>query len=143
VRLTLLALALISACMVLQGSGTVLLIHWLARRRDVLESSVLYRRAALLLRVFLWIVLLHLSQVAVWAAGFRYTRALPDLETATYFSLVTFTTIGYGDVVLPPGWRLLAGIEGLTGILLIGWSTALMFTVVNRMYEFWRQTHDG
>ena len=73
----------------------------------------------------------------------RFWRAheLPTLETAVYFSLVTYTTIGFGDVVLGPGWRVLAGIEGLTGIILIGWSTAFVFAVVNRMYEHWRLVH--
>jgi hypothetical protein len=69
--------------------------------------------------------------------------ALATLETAVYFSLVTYTTIGYGDVVLEPAWRVLAGIEGLTGIILVGWSTAFVVAVVNRMYEHWRQVHDA
>jgi hypothetical protein len=66
---------------------------------------------------------------------------VPNVETALYFSLATYTTIGFGDVVVGPGWRVLAGIEGLTGILLIGWSTAFVFAVVNRMYEQRRQVH--
>jgi voltage-gated potassium channel len=141
-KLALLALVLVSMCMILQSGGTILLIHWLARRRHLLESRLARRRMGLLLRIFLWIVVIHLVQVSVWALGFRWTGQLPDLETASYFSLVTFTTIGFGDVVLPPGWRLLAGVEGLTGIMLIGWSTALMFTVVNLMYEHWRREHE-
>src|SRR6266403_940532 len=60
-----------------------------------------------------------------------------------YFSLATYTTIGFGDVVVGPGWRVLAGIEGLTGILLVGRSTAFVFAVVNRMYEHWRQVHSA
>ena len=87
------------------------------------------------------IVLLHLMQVGLWAAVFWQSGELPTLETAVYFSLVTYTTIGFGDVVLRPPWRLLSGIEGLTGILLIGWSTAFAFAVVSRMYELWRQRH--
>lgn len=138
----LLALVLPAACVIVQSGGTLLLIHWLARVRHVLESAHALRRTALLLRLFLWIIMLHLIQVGVWAVGFWGARQVPDLETAVYFSLVTYTTIGYGDVVLGPGWRVLAGIEGLTGILLIGWSTAFVFTVVNRMYEHWRQVHE-
>jgi len=60
-----------------------------------------------------------------------------------YFSLASHTTLGFGDVVLEHGWRVLAGLEGITGILLIGWSTAFMFAVVNRMYEHWRQRRDA
>ena len=142
-RLALVALALLAACVIVQSVGMLLLIHWLARVRHVLESPSVHRRVGLLLRLFLWIVLLHLIQVGLWAVVFWQARELPTLETAVYFSFVTYTTIGFGDVILGPGWRMLAGIEGLTGLLLVGWSTAFMFAVVNRMYEHWRQVRGG
>ncbi len=58
---------------------------------------------------------------------------MQDMETALYFSAVTYTTVGYGDVVLPMGWRLTAGIEALTGILMVGWTSALIFFVLVRV----------
>ena len=140
--LALVALALLAACVIVQISGMLLLIHWLARVRDLLESPSVRRRIGLLLRLFMWVVVLHLIQVGLWAVVFWRARELPTLETAVYFSLVSYTTIGFGDVVLGPGWRVLAGIEGLAGIILIGWSTAFVFAVVNRMYEHWRRVHD-
>src|SRR5262245_16732726 len=121
--LALLALALLAACVIVQSVGILVLIHGLARLNHVLESPSVRRRVGLLLGLFVWIVLLHLIQVSLWAAVFWRARELPNLETALYFSLVTYTTIGFGDVVLGPGWRVLAGIEGLAGIILIGWST--------------------
>ena len=138
-----LAVALLATCVIVQSVGMLVLIHWLARVRRVLESPSTPRRVALLLRLFLGIVLLHLIQVGLWAVVFWRAQELPNLETALYFSLATYTTIGFGDVVVGPGWRVLAGIEGLTGILLIGWSTAFVFAVVNRMYEHWRQVHSA
>jgi len=143
VRLVVLAVALLATCVIVQSVGMLVLIHWLARVRRVLESPSTPRRVALLLRLFLGIVLLHLIQVGLWAVVFWQAQELPNLETALYFSLATYTTIGFGDVVVGPGWRVLAGIEGLTGILLIGWSTAFVFAVVNRMYEHWRQVHSA
>jgi len=140
--LALVALSLLAACVIVQSLGMLLLIHWLARVRQVLESSNVFRRVGLLVRVFVWIVFLHLVQVVLWALVFLRAGELPGLETAVYFSLATYTTIGFGDVVLRPGWRVLAGIEGLTGMVLIGWSTAFVFAIVNRMYEHWRQVHD-
>jgi len=140
-RLALLSLALLVTCVIVQSAGMLALIHWLARVRLVLESPSAPRRVALLLRLFLAIVLLHLIQVGLWAVVFWVARVLPNLETALYFSLVSYTTIGFGDVVLGPGWRVLAGIEGLTGILLVGWSTAFVFSIVHLMYEHWRQVH--
>jgi len=142
-RLALLGLALLATCVIVQSVGMLVLIHWLARVRRVLESPSTPRRVALLLRLFLGIVLLHLIQVGLWAVVFWRAQELPNLETALYFSLATYTTIGFGDVVVGPGWRVLAGIEGLTGILLVGWSTAFVFAVVNRMYEHWRQVHSA
>src|SRR5262245_47219297 len=142
-RLALVALALLAACVIVQSAGMLLLIHWLTRLRDVLESPKVHRRVGLLLRVFVWIVLLHLIQVGLWAFVYWRAHELPILETAVYFSLTSYTTIGFGDVILEPGWRVLAGIEGLTGIILIGWSTAFVFAIVNRMYEHWRLVHDA
>ncbi len=142
-RLVVLAVALLATCVIVQSVGMLVLIHWLARVRRVLESPSTPRRVALLLRLFLGIVLLHLIQVGLWAVVFWQAQELPNLETALYFSLATYTTIGFGDVVVGPGWRVLAGIEGLTGILLVGWSTAFVFAVVNRMYEHWRQVHSA
>src|SRR5262245_14837743 len=140
-HLAVLALLLLAASVTVQSLGMLVLIHWIARLRGILDSPSAIRRLTLLLRLFLWIVLLHVTQVGLWAAVYWETAELPTLESAVYFSLVTYTTIGFGDVVLGPGWRVLAGIEGLTGIILIGWSTAFVFAVVNRMYEHWRQLH--
>ena len=50
-------------------------------------------------------------------------------------SAVTYTTTGYGDIVLPPEWRLDGAVEALTGILMCGWSTGFFFAIVNRLYE--------
>jgi len=141
VRLVLLAVALPATCVIVQSLGMLVLIRWLSRVRRVLESRSTYLRVALLLRLFVGIVLLHLVQVGLWAVVFWRAQELPNVDTALYFSLATYTTIGFGDVVVGPGWRVLAGIEGLTGILLVGWSTAFVFAVVNRMYEHWRQVH--
>jgi hypothetical protein len=141
--LALLAFALLAACVIIQSVGMLLLIHWLARVRHVLESQSTPRRVGVLLRLFVWIVCLHLIQVGLWAVAFWNTAQLPTAEAALYFSLITYTTIGFGDLVLGPGWRVLAGIEGLTGILLVGWSTAFVFAVVHRMYEHWTQVHDA
>ena len=142
-RLVLLAVALLATCVTVQSLGMLVLIRWLSRVRRVLESRSTYLRVALLLRLFVGIVLLHLVQVGLWAVVFWRAQELPNVDTALYFSLATYTTIGFGDVVVGPGWRVLAGIEGLTGILLVAWSTAFVFAVVNRMYEHWRQVHSA
>jgi Ion channel len=78
--------------------------------------------------------LAHLAEIALWAGFFVWKEALATFELAFYFSAVTYATIGYGDVVLPEPWRLLAAMEGLTGILMCGWSAAFFFAVVSRLF---------
>src|SRR5262245_7848319 len=82
-----------------------------------------------------WVLIgIHLVEIAVWALFFSSQRCLPDLESAFYFAGVTYTTVGYGDLVLPKEWRLLAPVEGLTGILMCGLSTGFFFAVVTRLH---------
>jgi hypothetical protein len=78
--------------------------------------------------------LLHLLEITFWAIFFLWQECLPDPESAFYFAGVTYTTIGYGDLVLPKPWRMLAPVEGLTGILMCGLSASIFFAVVNRIY---------
>jgi len=89
----------------------------------------------LLIRIAGWLILLHLIEISLWALLYASGQAMPNLHTAFYFSAVTYTTTGYGDLVLPEAWRLVGGIEALTGILMCGWSTGFFFAVVNRMYR--------
>lgn len=66
------------------------------------------------------------AEVWLWAASFTLIGVVDDFETALYFSTITFSTVGYGDVVPYPEWRMLAALEGVNGFLLIGWSTAYL-----------------
>jgi hypothetical protein len=70
--------------------------------------------------------------IAVWALFFSLAKCLPNFESSFYFSAVTYATIGYGDLVLPKEWRMLGPIEGFTGILMFGLSTAFFFIVVSK-----------
>jgi hypothetical protein len=78
------------------------------------------------------LILLHLAEIAVWALFYWWQKCLPDVESSFYFSGVTYTTVGYGDLVLPKEWRLMGSVEGLTGILMCGLSTGLFFAVVSK-----------
>jgi hypothetical protein len=88
----------------------------------------------LLIRVTWLLLLIHLVEISVWGLFYFWQDCLPDAESAFYFSGVTYATIGYGEVVLSKPWRILAPIEGLTGILMCGLSAGLFFAVVNRIY---------
>lgn len=73
-------------------------------------------------------------EVLAWAFTFMYLGAIRNLEEALYFSIVTFTTLGYGDITLSETYRLLASLEAATGIIIFGWSTAITIAVVQKLY---------
>lgn len=86
-----------------------------------------------ILFVVLGLMAAHTIEIWLYAYGFLAVGALPDFESALYFSTASFTTLGYGDVVLDHRWRLLGAIEGANGLLLFGWSTAFLFSITGRL----------
>jgi hypothetical protein len=86
-----------------------------------------------ILRVVTVMLLLHLVEAGIWAGFYRIAGVIPELDTAIYFSLTSYTTTGYGDVVPPAPWRLLGPIEGAVGILMFGWSTALLVAAITKI----------
>ena len=88
----------------------------------------------LLIRLAWFLILIHLVEISVWGLYYLWQECLPDAESAFYFAGVTYTTIGYGDLVLKVPWRMLGPIEGLTGILMCGLSAGIFFAVVARIY---------
>ena len=73
-------------------------------------------------------------EVLVWAVTYLALNAIDGLEKAIYFSMVTFTTLGYGEIVLDERWRLLASSEAVNGIIMFGWTTAIVIAAVQRIY---------
>ena len=95
-------------------------------------------KAVLVSFLTLWMFLAIILEVWMWALLYLYDpliTTLPDLETAFYFSMVTFTTLGYGDVVLTGEWRALASIQAANGVIIFGWTTALIFYFIQRIYK--------
>lgn len=130
------AAAVVSVCLMVHVAGILLMARWLLRKRDELGLNITNKHFALLLIVlFAGVMSLHLTQTGLWALFYWKRGLFSDFETALYFSMVSFTTIGYGDVLLPRNWRLLGVVEGFSGVLLCGISTAFMFAVVNGMLQ--------
>jgi hypothetical protein len=135
-RLILSALGLTAVTVVVHGTGTEaaregVIRLWTRRRnrpRRLGAELVMAELVSLLL-------LLHLAEALVWALFFRVVGGLPDLESAVYFSLTTYTTVGYGDIVLPAPWRLLGPLEAAVGVLMLGWSTAILVTTIGMIWR--------
>ncbi len=135
VRELLIAFGIVALCVVIHVGSIMFLAQFVLRRFPEFDGLSTTRQYLLLLFVVALVIGLHILETAIWAM-FYYGRSLfPNFETALYFSLGTYSTIGYGDVVLPQRWRLLGGIEGLSGVLLCSLSGAFLFTVVNRLFQ--------
>ncbi|WP_170442779.1 ion channel [Ruegeria arenilitoris] len=81
------------------------------------------------------IVATHTIQVWIWAIVWVMGDVLPDWNSALYFSLVTFTTLGYGDIVLGEGLRIFGAFASVTGLLAFGLSTAFMVALMTRVFQ--------
>ena len=127
-------LALVAATVAMHTLGlTALLKYFLP---EVAQSRMRFWHTVRLLIGVTWaLCLIHVAEIALWAAFYVRAGCLPDFESALYFSGVTYATVGYGDLVLPVPWRMLGPVEGVTGGLMGGLSTALMFAFIGRLYS--------
>jgi hypothetical protein len=136
---TVLGTLILAATVLLHASGTSIWLHYVAERyadEDKLHFKV--KSFPMLTSTAVVLVLLHSAQITIWALAYLFllpTTVLGTFEEATYFSFVTFTTLGYGDITLSGEWRIMSGIQALNGILLIGWSTAMLFAIVQRIWQ--------
>jgi hypothetical protein len=122
--------SLMASNVAIHAAGVVGALRWLRGRGAHLWTD---QRTWLFIGVAAWVILLHVVEIIVWGAAYRGLGAMPDFVSATYFSAVTYTTTGYGDLVLPQSWRLVGAIEALTGILMCGWSSGFFFAVLSRV----------
>lgn len=129
------AILLVSLTLFLQVSGVTVLIEWLKRvlTRDVDKHGPSYS-AKLVVKSMVTILLLHGLVVLLWA-GFYRSRCFPSWEIAFYFSASSYSTVGYGDVVLPSTWRLIGPLESVTGVLMCGISVSVLFALVTRLLD--------
>ena len=116
--------------------GGIRLAEWRISRFGGARGHIM--RAALVSGHIVWMFLAIVIEAWLWALLYLYKpliTSIPDLETAFYFSMVTYTTLGYGDVVLTGNWRTLASIQAANGVIIFGWTTALIFLFIQRIYS--------
>jgi len=125
---------------VIQGYGTML---WLSKHNNVMDSLNegifrMRRGTRLLASTAVFLIFIHLIQTVIWALVYLLLPGITEFETfekSIYFSLVTFTTLGYGEITIASSHRILAGLEAINGITLIGWSTAFMFAIFRELMK--------
>jgi hypothetical protein len=101
-----------------------------ADKKRIEQSSL--RVAGIMIVTVLILMAAHSSEVMVWALGYRIVDAIPAGAGLVYFAFVNYTTLGYGDIVPLPAWQLLGPITAMNGVLLFGWSTAVIFEVLRK-----------
>lgn len=139
-----LASLMVLACLAIQLLLTALILHQFRSRRLLLWAARRSSRRVLLvagmaLAVFLAMIL----DILLWALFYLRHGAIEDFGTSLYFSGVVFTSLGFGDVLLSPQFRLLAPIEALLGLLMSGWGTALLVAVTHRAIQLSHEPEEG
>lgn len=126
---------LVALTLLVQSAGMAVLIHW---ARGYFARNMyglgLYRAAVLMARFTSVIVVLHLLQILLWAGFYRWT-CFRSWESAFYFSTTNYSTVGSGDLLLPPVWRTLGALESITGVLMCGLSASFLFALVVRLVQ--------
>jgi len=100
-------------------------------RHPIYEVSVIWL-------LIMWMFLSICLQATLWALTYIANpdiTALPDAKTAFYFSMVTYTSLGYGDIVLTGDWRAMSAIQAANGLIIFGWTTALIFYYIQTILE--------
>ena len=126
---------------IIQSAFTVAGVRGLRRRVSKEFTKSLWCSTLMLALFVLWLFLATLLEVWAWALLYLALNTIGSLEEAAYFSMETFSTLGFGDITLAKHWRLLSSFEAANGMLMFGWSTALVFAAVQWIYRM--RTHDA
>ena len=129
------AVILVSLTVLLQSVGMATIILWFrVHQARGMRTLGILRSSVLLVRFTSVILILHLLQILLWAGFYRW-NCFPSWDAAFYFSAESYSTVGYGDLILPLIWRSLGPVESITGVLMCGLSTALLFAIVLRLAQ--------
>ncbi len=100
-----------------------------------MDERYLSRHATMVTVIWVSYLLVPIGlDICLWALLYLALGALPSLDDALYFSTTTFTTVGYGDIVLGKDWRQVSVFEAVNGWIIFGWATALIMAIIQRVY---------
>ncbi len=126
----------LSACVLLEVALLVACASTLIRiSQRIKHRRAFVRNGTTIFTALSFILLAHTLHVWIWSTVFVFTGTLPEWNSALYFSLVTYTTLGYGDIVLGPGLRIFAAFAAVTGLLAFGLSTAFLVALMGRIFR--------
>lgn len=132
---------MITVTVAIHTVGLIQVTHLMARLVDRFRWHGRRSRVLALITVVYGIFLILTVEVWVWAVLYEVLGVVHDFPSALYFSTVTFSTVGYGDVIAHSDWRLLSALEGINGFLMIGWSTAYLVAAGMRVGPFQHGEH--
>jgi hypothetical protein len=98
-------------------------------------QGVYWKSVAVMMTLAILVAASHLVAIAMWAFALVACGQFSDYGTAFYHSATNYTTLGTGDIVMIPEWRILAPLEAVNGVLLLGLSTAVMFAAMSRLFQ--------
>lgn len=138
---------IICITIIIQAYGTKYWLNHILKQKKK-NTFVRFDRKVVQIMIFTALFLLSLNFLEAIIWGFTYyllpgITEFQTLEKAIYFSLVTFTTLGYGEITISSSNRILAGLEAMSGVLLLGWTTAMMFSMLQYITKStFKQNHD-
>ncbi|MGB5293274.1 MAG: potassium channel family protein [Lysobacterales bacterium] len=122
--------------MTIQVVAIVIILTFLLRNLEHNQLKSRYRTEIRVLGILVLALFAgHLLQFAIWAKLFIYLGEFTDFQTAFYYSTVSFTSLGYGDIVMSERWRLLGALEAANGILMFGLSAGALLSVMTRLFK--------
>lgn len=111
-------------------------VNWIRRERRLGRVGARFSIDLSIAAVAIAVALVaHLIEIGIWAVLFLVCGEFSDFGTAYYHSAVNYTTLGYGDVMMTPSWRMLGPLEAASGMLMFGVSTAIIFAVIQRLIQ--------
>ncbi|MEO8506668.1 MAG: ion channel [Betaproteobacteria bacterium] len=125
--------AMLMLIVVVHATGVRWVTGHVARRlRLVTLQPTIWRADVLMALSVLLLLALHLFEVVIWATSLVYGGLVPSWRAAGFFAGNTYTTVGYGNFVLPAGWEMLAPIIAISGLFTFGWSGSVLVDIVAR-----------
>jgi hypothetical protein len=138
-RIAILIPSLVGACVILctifiHGLAVIATVSFVRRENNRgLTGRIFWIDLAIVAQAMFFALVAHLAEIALWAVLFVICGEFSGFGTAYYHSAVNYTTLGYGDLIMSPSWRLLGPLEAADGCLMFGVSTAIVFAVVQMM----------